>query len=348
MTILIPSYEPDERLIVLIDKIREMCSFKIVVVDDGSGSSYGHIFKSVGESGCTVLTHDRNKGKGSALKTGFGYIMESGENEGVVCADSDGQHLPQDIMRISAKINEYKGHIILGSRRFTGNVPFRSRFGNTITRTVFSFTTGNRIYDTQTGLRGFSSDMLIWLCQIPGERFEYEMNMLLDAKKDGYSFHEIDIDTVYLLNNKSSHFRTIRDSARVYMPILKFSASSILSGLIDFVLLLVFQHITSNLLFSAVGARVFSSLFNFFMNRTFVFDRNSISDIKSALLKYYSLAAIVLSINYCFLYLLNVKAGIPLILAKCIVETGIFTLSYWFQRKYVFRMNRRLSIVHNS
>ncbi|NTV88848.1 MAG: glycosyltransferase [Clostridiales bacterium] len=344
MTILIPSYEPDIRLIDLVNSIHEICSFRIVIVDDGSGSRYKDMFNTAVARGCIVLTHSKNKGKGRALKTGFEYLLQNGETEGVVCADSDGQHLPQDILRLASKINEYKGHIILGSRKFTGSVPFRSRFGNSVTRSVFSFSTGTRIYDTQTGLRGFSCDMLEWLCKIPGERFEYEMNMLLDAKRDGYSFHEIDIETVYHQENTSSHFRTIRDSARVYLPIFKFSASSLLSALIDFMILLIVQYFTSNLLFSAITARVCSSFSNFLMNKTFVFDRGRNSDIKSSLIKYYSLAIFAFAINYCFLYLLNVKAGLPLVPAKIIVEAGIFIMNYWIQRKFVFMRKTRLSV----
>ncbi|MCQ6562349.1 glycosyltransferase family 2 protein [Paenibacillus mendelii] len=198
MTILIPSYEPDERLIGLVHHIQAISSCSILVIDDGSGEGYRDIFNAVREAGCTVLTHSRNQGKGRALKTGFAYIRQIGETDGVVCADSDGQHLPKDIMSIAHAVNEHRHHIILGSRRFTGKVPMRSRFGNAVTRMVYSFSTGTPIQDTQTGLRGYSADMLDWLCGIPGERFEYEMNMLLEAKAAGYALLEVPIETVYL------------------------------------------------------------------------------------------------------------------------------------------------------
>ncbi|AOZ92612.1 hypothetical protein [Paenibacillus crassostreae] len=133
-------------------------------------------------------------------------------------------------MRISRTLDGHGQQLVLGSRHFTGNVPFRSRLGNSITRMVYSFTTGIKVYDTQTGLRGYSADLLNWLCQIPGERFEYEMNMLLRAQNEGYIIHEIFIDTVYLEHNKSSHFRPLADSFKIYLPLLLFSGSSIISG----------------------------------------------------------------------------------------------------------------------
>ena len=116
--------------------------------------------------------------------------------------------------------------MVLGSRKFTGQVPLRSRFGNSVTRGVFAITTGSKVYDTQTGLRGFPHHMLDWLCEIPGDRFEYEMNMLLAARREGYAIREVFIETVYLEENKSSHFRPLVDSMRIYLPILAFSASS--------------------------------------------------------------------------------------------------------------------------
>lgn len=251
-TVLIPAYEPDEKLLQLIADLKAACRCRIVVVDDGSGEDYGGLFESARQAGCIVLTHDHNLGKGRALKTGFAFLKKAGETGGVVCADSDGQHLPADIVRIAAAVDEHPDHIVLGCRHFTGRVPLRSRFGNQATRLVYALTTSRSVTDTQTGLRGFSPAMLDWLCSIPGERFEYEMNMLLQARGDGYPIYEVPIDTVYLEKNKSSHFRPVADSIRIYAPILKFCSSSVLSAGLDFLLLFVLQFVTGSLLVSLV------------------------------------------------------------------------------------------------
>lgn len=336
MTILIPSYEPDERLLLLVNQLKDQTDVDILIVNDGSGDPYQEIYRILETSGCTVLHHQTNQGKGRALKTGFQYLKDMGEQGNVICADSDGQHLPQDIMRISEALDEPGSHLVLGSRRFTGNVPFRSRFGNTLTRKVYSFTTGIKVHDTQTGLRGFPTHMLDWLCRIPGERFEYEMNMLLGAHKEGYAIDEIFIDTIYLEDNKSSHFRPIADSMRVYLPILLFSASSLLSGILDFVLLLLLQLFTTNLFLSVLVARVCSSTFNFTMNRRVVFAENISSTLSTALTKYFALVILVLLLNYGLLYVYHEQIGIPLILAKLLTEATIFLFSYWAQRRFVY------------
>jgi glycosyltransferase involved in cell wall biosynthesis len=337
MTILIPAYEPNKRLLDLINELKEIYDYKIVIVDDGSGNDYKSIFKQAEEAGCTVLTHLFNMGKGRALKTGFSYIKESGENEGVVTADCDGQHLPKDIMRISQAVKSNESSIVLGTRRFAGKVPFRSRFGNSITRAIFSFASGAKVYDTQTGLRGFSTNMLDWLLEVPGQRFEYEMNMLLEAQPSGYGFKEINIDTVYLEQNKSSHFHPLKDSLRVYLPILKFSMSSLISAVLDFVLLGVIQAATSNLFLAVAGARVCSALFNYTMNRLYVFSRYKEVSVKESSARYALLAAIILLANYCIIYSYNQVIGIPIFWAKILTEITIFLFSFWAQRKFVFK-----------
>lgn len=336
MTILIPAYEPDLRLLNLIKNIQKICNFKIVIVDDGSGPVYRSIFEFAEEYGCKVLTHQTNQGKGRALKTGFQYIKENEKGDDVVCADSDGQHLPEDIMRIGQEVSTHKGHIVLGVRSFSGKIPLRSRFGNAVTKAVILLTTGLQLKDTQTGLRGYSGDMLNWLCHVSGERFEYEMNILLEAKDTGYTFYEVEIATIYHKSH-SSHFRTISDSARVYLPILKFSASSLASGGLDFVLLMLLQFVTSNLLFSVVGARICSSIFNYSMNKAFVFTKPGNSQVMESALKYFTLVVTVMAVNYSFLYFYHILIGISLFIAKILTETTVFLFSYWAQKKFVFK-----------
>ncbi|GFN31952.1 bifunctional glycosyltransferase family 2/GtrA family protein [Paenibacillus xylaniclasticus] len=336
MTILIPSYEPDERLLTLIRQLQaDDIDRPIIIVDDGSGSSFQPIFQAAAQLGCTVLTHARNLGKGRALKTGFSYIQAEGRRDGVICADSDGQHLPEDIRRIAGAVLQHPGHIVLGSRQFTGEVPLRSRFGNAVTRIAYRFTTGSRIQDTQTGLRGYSADMLDWLCSVPGERFEYEMNMLLLAKTENISLVEVPIETVYLERNESSHFHPIADSIRVYKPILKFGCSSAASALLDYGLLLLIHYATGQLLLAVVIARIFSALLNFVMNRRLVFQSSKQAILASAV-KYFALVLIILVLNYGLIYTFYRIAGLPLLAAKLLTEGLLFAFSYWAQRKFVY------------
>lgn len=336
MTILIPAYEPGKRLIDLINDLKKVCDYKIVLVDDGSGEAYKSIFETALSLGCSVLTHEKNKGKGAALKIGFKYLMEAGEREGIVTADCDGQHLPEDIVKLSETVKENEKTIVLGTRRFSGKVPFRSRFGNSLTRAVFSFASGTKVYDTQTGLRGFSPQMLNWLISIKGDRFEYEMNMLLEAAPAGFNFKEIDIATVYLEKNKTSHFHPLKDSLRVYLPIIKFSMSSIMSGFLDFFLLGVIQLFTSNLFIAVVGARIISALFNYTVNRLYVFSRFKDAAVKKSLPKYFILAAFIMLANYGVINVYYSIIGLSLFFSKIFTEATIFLFSFWSQRRFVF------------
>lgn len=336
MVILIPAYEPGKRLINLIYELKDRCDYDIVIVDDGSGQEFKYIFNTASSLGCTVLTHENNRGKGAALKTGFKYINENITTSGVVTADCDGQHLAKDILRVTESLKEHINDIVLGTRKFVGKVPFRSRFGNIITRTIFSFASGSKVYDTQTGLRGFSINMLDWLQEVTGDRFEYEMNMLLEAAPAGYSFYEVDIDTVYLEKNKSSHFHPLKDSLRIYLPILKFSMSSLLSGVLDFILLGLIQFLTSNLFLAVVGARGLSAIFNYTVNRFFVFSKFKNSLIKTSLPRYIILASIIMLANYSVIGVYCNIIRLSLFLGKILTEITIFFFSFWSQRKFVF------------
>ncbi|QWU17891.1 Glycosyl transferase family 2 [Paenibacillus sophorae] len=340
MIILIPAYEPDLRLIKLIRDLKKKCDYRIVLVDDGSGDAYRSLFDAAVRMGCVLLTHQVNEGKGQALKTGFRYIQHIGEQEGVICADCDGQHLPADIIRVAEAVKNHRGCVVLGIRRFIGQVPFRSRFGNSVTRMVFSFVSGLKIYDTQTGLRGYSADMLKWLCDIPGKRFEYEMNMLLEAGPCGYGLREVNINTVYLNDNKSSHFQPLRDSVRIYWPIIKFSMSSIVSAVLDFVLLAILQILTANLLLSVAVARLGSAAVNYSLNNAYVFSRQRSSPVNKSLPRYAVLAIVIMLVNYEIIYAYHEVIGMPVVLAKIFTEATLFSFSFWSQRKFVFNLKR--------
>lgn len=336
MTVLIPAYKPGLQLLMLIEKIREKCSFDIVIVDDGNGEAFLKIFKMTEDRGCTVLTHETGLGRGSALKTGFKYIKQMGEPEGVVCTECDGLYTADDIIRIARQITEHKHHIILGGRRFIGSVPLRSRLAGSMSRLMFSFVSGKSVNDTQTRLRGYSCDMLGWLCDIPGRHFDFEMNVLIEATPAGYSIFEDEIVKAYDKDSSTSHFQLLRELAQVCLPVFKFSATSILSGILDFILLLVIQRLTSNLLIAVVSARVCSSILNYILNGLFVFNSGSMKGHNKSIPRYFILSAIVLFFNYLLMYLFNEQIGIHIIISKLLTEAILFIFSYWSQRKFVF------------
>ena len=210
--VVIPAYKPDESLLDLLRALRERAFIgRIVVVDDGSGPEYEPIFAQVSAL-CSLERHAQNRGKGAAIRTGLKTL--SGYN--VVTADCDGQHTPSDIEKIARAID---GALVMGVRR-KREMPLRSNMGNTLTCLTFALVTHRWISDTQTGLRGIPQSY-VGVCQdLEGDRYEYEMNMLLDACHRGLPIREVEIETVYIDNNRGSHFHTLRDGKRVYRLLL--------------------------------------------------------------------------------------------------------------------------------
>ena len=227
VAIVIPSYEPDERLTCLVNDLLNNGLGPIYIVNDGSGSEYDSIFESITEpvkaSGGAVLQHEVNRGKGRALKTAFEYILNNDKDvEFVVTADSDGQHTCECIQRVIDASLKNRKCMVLGVRTFDQeDVPWKSRVGNNLTVKVFEYITGVHITDTQTGLRAVPREYLPDLLNVKGERFEYETNMLLKMKRRGIGFVEQPIETVYEDENLGSHYNAVKDSWRIFRIMIK-------------------------------------------------------------------------------------------------------------------------------
>ena len=335
MIVLVPAYEPDERLLALVlDLQAARPGVRVLVVDDGSGPAHRGLFDDVRAAGCTVLVHGENWGKGAALRTGFRHAAAHSPGEDVVCADSDGQHSVVDVLRVADRVGG--GAMVLGARRFTGDVPARSRFGNGATRLLFRLATGRRLLDTQTGLRGYPASLLPWLLSVPGDRFEYELVVLLQAARRGLPIAEVEIATIYLEGNASSHFRPVVDSLRIYAPLLTFLLSSFGAFLLDTVTLLTLHALTGTLLLPVVGARVLSGGVNFLVNRRLVFGAApGRRNLGAAAARYGALAAALLGVNYGVLLTLT-GAGLALLPAKLLTEGVLVAVGYLAQRHLVF------------
>lgn len=336
MWVLIPSYEPDARLPELVARIAPHA--RVLVVDDGSGDPFRELFTASGRAGAVVVTHSENEGKAAALRTGFRWLIDNAPGDVVVCADSDGQHLPADVLAVGTHASERAAAglpdaIVLGARGFTGKVPLRSRLGNTVTSLLVAAVTGRRLADTQTGLRAYPPTLLSWLLDVRGERFAYELRMLLDAAREGVPVVEIPIDTVYLEHNESSHFRPIADSWRVMLPVLLFAGSSLIAFGLDTIALLALSSLTGSLGLAIVGARLLSGAVNFTLNRRTVF--RSKGRLAPQIARYVVLAAGLLAASYGGLWALT-TLGVPLLIAKVLTDLTLFGASYAVQRAHVF------------
>jgi len=340
--LVIPAYKPSEELALLAEHFADCEDFQLVVVDDGSGEAYRAVFDAL-PACAVVLRHEVNRGKGAALKTAMRYVLEHlPECEILLTADADGQHAFEDIRRVNREALEHPDALTLGCRTFRGNAPLRSRLGNGMTRSVFAVVSGRKISDTQTGLRAFGCGAARRFLEIRGDRYEYEINMLLAAAREGMPIREVEIETIYLEGNTSSHFRPFRDSMRVYGCILLFACSSLLAFGMDFALVLALNALFSRTLpprqalaLSVVLARICSAALNFLINRSAVFQGNAPFWLSAA--KYALLAAVILCLNYAFLDLLTIQLSWPLAPSKLLVEAGLFALSFTVQGRYVYR-----------
>lgn len=275
VVVVIPAYRPGQELMVLLAHLRSR-DHEVILVDDGSGPDYVELFSDLGEH-VHVFHHRGNRGKGAALKSGFAMVVAAfNEVDVIVTVDADGQHAPDDVDRVVAQARAHPGSLVLGARALDGAVPVRSRWGNTLTRKVFTAATGTDVRDTQTGLRACTLDLLPDLLAIDGQRYEYEMNVLLEFARRGIEIREVPIRTIYLNQNAASHFRTITDSALIYREILRYSGSSLLSFGVDYG---AFAALTgalagfgvAGIVAANIGARIISGSVNFTLNRKLVF-----------------------------------------------------------------------------
>ena len=354
ISVVLPSLDPDEKLIAVIDGLLEHGFSDIILVNDGSKQENLHYFTDLAAQHPEIhlLHHEVNKGKGAALKNAFRWFLANRpEGYGVVTVDGDNQHHPADT-RACCEHMLKTGHVVLGCRDFNQeDVPARSSFGNKTTSIIFKIFVGMTISDTQTGLRAIPRKILEQLVEVYGDRFEYETNMLLAFKTKGIVFDEVKIRTVYIEENKSSHFRVIHDSWRIYKLILahffRYTASSVACFVVDSGMVFLLTKVLGNFLvdpflsgISTVGARVVSSLINFFMNKKLVFQSN-VSTGK-AMVRYYALAIPQLIVQwlanqglYTLLGITEQQAGARTaihILVMCI----LFLVSFTIQQRWVF------------
>lgn len=340
---MIPAYQPTEQLISLVQEAKSQ-GFQVVVINDGSNTDTNDIFAFAARFG-TVLRHVENMGKGQAIKTGLSFIQSQYLADcTIVTLDADGQHRVADAKKICKVAQNHPDALVLGSRGLKKNVPLRSRLGNTLTRLVYRISTGQKVWDTQTGLRAFSAKLIPQLLSIPGERYEYEMNVLLTCSRVGIPILEEEINTIYIDGNASSHFDTVKDSWRVYKEILKFSAASLISFLVDYGLYSLFTLLTSGLgnilsvLLSNTGARIVSASVNYTINRRVVFQ--SEAHLVRSAVQYAVLAVGILIGNTIVLSVLADYLGVNRYVAKLITELLFFLMSWLVQRKVIFQAGK--------
>lgn len=340
--VVIPAYDPDDKLVGLVDQLRgtglERTSAEgershplpVVVVDDGS-EGCEEVFSQVEARDIPVIHFEHNRGKGAALKEGLSWAARRGFSHAVT-ADSDGQHTRQAILDVARCAQDNPGFLVLGVRDVR-KMPRRSRLGNTLTRALFAMLYNVRLSDTQTGLRGIPLTHIDSLVALVGDRYEYEMNMLVHAGELFDGILEVPISTVYFENNSGSHFNAIRDGARVYRVLFgsmpRFLIVSLASFALDYSLFSGF-YLAAGLstVAATLSARAISATFNYLMNRHWAF-RNPGSHYTVA--RYLALSVAIVSANSLLMHLLVDVMGGPALVMKVFVECFLYLVSFTVQ-----------------
>ncbi|RRK33390.1 glycosyltransferase [Schaedlerella arabinosiphila] len=346
IAILIPAYKPDRVIFKLCNSLCGNKKVKLIVVDDGSGNDYECLFSKLSTE-CVVLTHSFNRGKGAALKTGFDYILENFPMiVGCVTADADGQHTIDDILNCAYALLNNKNSLIMGCRTFDGeDIPWKSKIGNKLTSRLCKYFIGLDLLDTQTGLRGIPVEFMKCLIETKGERYEFEMNMLIESQRYDVPIIEIPIETVYENNNIATHFNPFLDSLRIYKVLgtvfLRYVFSSLSSSVLDIVLFGVLYSIWGkwNSLWvipcSTALARIVSSLYNYLINYIFVFDSKEKKRI--SYVKYMMLVILQMTMSAVLVLAISIQLKyIPEVAIKVFVDTILFFISYKIQQIYIF------------
>lgn len=362
--VLIPSYKPDGKLAPYIQSLRDAGLGKIVIVDDGSGEDYCALFEAIPQDDVVHILHYMpNQGKGVALKRGMAYLWEHcAQCNYIITADSDGQHTTEDVLRMSESLHHNGEGLLLGSRDFSqSHVPFKSRMGNRITSVVFMVLYGKWVSDTQTGLRGFARPLLPRMMEIRGERYEYEMNVLIACAASKLNIRSLNIETVYENNNEGSHFRAVRDSMRIYGVIFsgffRFMGASIICFGVDYGLYLLLNNffksyapeleyefplliikILARIALATILARLVSGVLNFFLNKKFVF--GSRDRLSHTFPRYLCVFLLIMLLSAGLTSSLHLWTGWSENAVKAPVDIALFFLSYELQQKWVFGQNK--------
>lgn len=338
--ILIPTFNPDEEIMDSFVEELEKSFTNIIFINDGSSTKHNTYFNKLAKKH-HVIKHYKNLGKGRAIKNALNYILNSyPECKAIITVDCDGQHSVSDITKCYKKVLKNEDALILGVRDFNkSNVPFKSRYGNIITRNIFKLFVGLKISDTQTGLRGMSLKVAEKLMDIGGERYEYETNVLIACKTKDIPIIEVPIKTIYIENNKTSHFNPLKDSILIYKLFIKYIFASLSSFVVDILLFSLFLTLLTSLkvvevvFISTILSRIISALYNYFINANLIFKKIN----KTSIIKYFILVIVQMNASAFIVSFIYNWLGISPVGIKIIVDLFIFIINFVIQREFIFK-----------
>jgi len=214
IAVIIPALNEEKTIGNLVSHLKKIFE-KVIVVNDGSTDKTEEIAR---ENGAIVLSHQKSKGKGEALKTGFQFILK--ENiSAVITMDGDGQHLVEDVFKfVEAYRKKPKVGIFVGKRKIlTTEMPFIRRLTNVSMSVIISFLSFQWIPDTQCGYRLIKKEVLEKV-KLLTSHFETESELLIKSSWKGFKIYSIPIATVY--RGERSKIKPVIDTMRFFVMLL--------------------------------------------------------------------------------------------------------------------------------
>ncbi|MCX7049568.1 MAG: glycosyltransferase [Candidatus Sumerlaeota bacterium] len=336
IAVVIPAYQPSEAMTALIQSLSEQDWRGIIIIDDGSHADNQKVFDALaGIRGVTILRHAVNLGKGAALKTGINHAACAFPDLlGVVTADADGQHAPEDILAIGKALSSNPNACIMGVRSFSSDVPWRSRFGNRLTQWALRIFLGYNLQDTQTGLRGIPAAAFAPLLGLASNRYEFELDMLILFRQMRFSIIQQPIQTIYIEDNRASHFNPVLDSIKIYFSLFRFFITSVITAVIDGAIFLICLFLGMPIYASQILARCGALVFNYTAVRNAVFF--SKQEHAKTFPKYLLLVVVSGFVSYGLIQFLIQTFSLRAMAAKIIAESLVFLANYAIQRELIF------------
>ncbi len=345
----IPSYEPNENLVQLVEDLHRPEIDEIIVVDDGSSAAYRPVFDQIKDK-CTLLTHPLNMGKGAAIKTALRYLSHHlSQDTGMVFLEDDGKYSTEDALFLLEQCQRFTNILILGQRDFDVAMPGRFRWSNAISSRLVKWACGITIQDVQTGLRAAYSTQIPLLLNTPGDRYEYEASQIIYYTKNKRHVLEFPIRVDYKHAQKTTHYHTMGDSLRVFGTLAPNMGATILCLLLN-ILFFIGLYIglswlslqeTQTLLAASLAAFLLTAPLNYFMTRSLSSSRSTLRDGSSArrnrkeLTRYLTAAPLMFLLSTAILWGLC-YVGVHFAISKVLAEAVCLFINLMLYRRLVF------------
>lgn len=329
MVILMPVYNPSERIVNYVKKLKEN-NYQVVLINDGSKSEYHSLFEKMVHD-CKIISYPLFKGKGYAIKKGIHYIKEHlQDKKGIIILENE-----YDLMHIN--------HIRTLINKNLQKMCVVHHKGKRFLTKLFSMIYNKEFIDVDSELFGFSMNYLDQMMAV--DENCYEVQSLIQSVQNNQEIEEIQLE------NKQQPFhlknKTIQVLYVIFLHLIRFVSSSIISSVIDVLLAWILLDVlkiwmTSDfwrIALSSLIARVLSTIVNYVINKKYVF-KGKVSSKQTAI-RFLILTIVITILSTLFVYVASSLHIMSEKLAKPVGDLLLFLLSYSAQTKWVFKNNER-------